>query len=71
MNGNQCCICGAPMGEGDQVCKTCLKTISEPARSLVKAKIVNMLLEAVQENVAAANKVRDLTLKLAEMECEG
>ena len=25
----------------------------------------------VQENAAAANKVRDLTLKLAEMECEG
>ena len=70
MNGNQCVICGAPVGEGDQVCKARLKTVSEPARSLVKAKIVNMLLEAVQENAAAANKVRDLTLKLAEMECE-
>ena len=35
MNGNQCVICGAPMGEGDQVCKACLKTVSEPARSLV------------------------------------
>ena len=69
--GNQCVICGAPMGEGNQVCNACLKTVSEPARSLVKAKIVNMLLEAVQENAAAANKVRDLTLKLAEMECEG
>ena len=70
MNVNQCCICGAPMGEGNQVCKACLKTISEPARSVVKAKVINMLLEAVQENAAAANKVRDLTLKLAEMECE-
>ena len=68
--GNQCCICGAPMGEGNQVCKACLKTVSEPARSVVKAKIVNMLLEAGRENAAAANKVRDLTLKLAEMECE-
>ena len=70
MNRNQCVICGAPMGEGNQVCKACLKAVSEPARSLVKAKIINMLLEAVQENAAAANKVRDLTLKLAEMECE-
>ena len=70
MNGNQCVICGALMGEGDHICKACLKTVSEPARSLVKAKIINMLLEAVQENAAAANKVRDLTLKLAEMECE-
>ena len=69
MNGDQCVICGAPMGEGDQVCNACLKTISEPARSVVKAKIVNMLLEAVQENAVAANRVRDLTLKLAEMEC--
>ena len=68
--GNQCVICGAPIGGGNQVCNACLKTISEPARSLVKAKIVNMLLEAVQENAVAANKVRDLTLKLAEMECE-
>jgi predicted nucleic acid-binding Zn ribbon protein len=71
MNGNQCCICGAPMGEGDQVCKTCLKTISEPARSLVKAKIVNMLMIATRESVFYANQIRDLTLKLAEMECEG
>ena len=70
MNVNQCCICGAPMGEGNQVCKACLETVSEPARNVVKAKIVNMLLEAVQENAAAANKVRNLTLKLAEMECE-
>ena len=70
MNGNQCVICGAPTGEGDHICKACLKTVSEPARSVVKAKIINMLLEAVQENAAAANKVRDLTLKLAEMECE-
>ena len=70
MNGDQCVICGAPMGEGNQVCNACLKAISEPARSVVKAKIVNMLLEAVQENAAAANKVRNLTLKLAEMECE-
>ena len=70
MNGNQCVICGAPTGEGNQVCKTCLKTVSEPARSVVKAKVINMLLEAVQENAAAANKVRDLALKLAEMECE-
>ena len=70
MNGNQCVICGAPMGEGNQVCKVCLKTVSEPARSVVKAKIINMLLEAVQENVAALNKVRNLTLKLAELECE-
>ena len=69
--GNQCAICGAAMGEGNQVCNACLKTVSEPARSVVKAKIINMLLEAVQENAAAANKVRDLTLKLAEMECEG
>ena len=68
MNGNQCVICGAPMGEGNQVCKACLKTY--PNRPGVKAKIINMLLEAVQENAAAANKVRDLTLKLAEMECE-
>ena len=67
---NQCVICGDPMGEGDQVCKACLKTVSEPARNVIKAKIVNMLLEAVRENAAAANKVRDLTLKLAEMECE-
>ena len=67
---NQCVICGALLGEGNQVCNACLKTISEPARSVVKAKIINMLLEAVQENAAAANKVRDLTLKLAEMECE-
>ena len=58
------------MGEGDHICMACLKTVSEPARSVVKAKIINMLLEAVQENAAAANKVRDLTLKLAEMECE-
>jgi predicted nucleic acid-binding Zn ribbon protein len=71
MNGNQCCICGAPMGEGNQVCKTCLKTISEPARSLVKAKIVNMLMIATRESVFYANQIRDLTLKLAEMECEG
>ena len=70
MNRNQCVICGTPMGEGDHICKACLKTVSEPARSVVKAKIINMLLEAVQENAAAANKVRDLTLKLAEMECE-
>ena len=70
MMENQCCICGAPMGEGNQVCKSCLKTVSEPARSLVKARIVNMLLEAVRENAAAANKVRNLTLKLAEMESE-
>ena len=70
MNGNQCVICGAPMGEGNQVCKACLKTVSEPARSLVKAKIINMLLETMQENAAAANKIRVLTLKLAEMECE-
>ena len=70
MNGNQCVICGAPMRGGNQVCYACLKAISEPARSVVKAKIINMLLEAVQENAAAANKVRDLTLKLAEMECE-
>ena len=70
MNGNQCVICGAPMGVENQVCNACLKTVSEPARSVVKAKIINMLLEAVQENAAAANKVRDLTLKLAEMECE-
>ena len=70
MNGNQCVICGAPMGEGNQVCKACLKTVSEPARNVIKSKIINMLLEAVQENAAAANKVRDLTLKLAEMECE-
>ena len=70
MNGNQCVVCGSPMGEGNQVCKSCLKTVSEPARSLVKARIVNMLLEAVQENAAAANKVRNLTLKLAEMESE-
>ena len=70
MNGDQCVICGAPIGDGNQVCKACLKTISEPARSVVKAKVINMLLEAVQENAAAANKVRDLTLKLAEMECE-
>ena len=70
MNGNQCVICGAPMGESDHIRKACLKTVSEPARSVVKAKIINMLLEAVQENAAAANKVRDLTLKLAEMECE-
>ena len=70
MNVNQCCICGAPMGEGNQVCNDCLKTVSEPARNVIKAKIVNMLLEAVQENAEAANKVRDLTLKLAEMECE-
>ena len=70
MNRNQCVICGAPVGEGNQVCNACLKTVSEPARSVVKAKIINMLLEAVQENAAAANKVRDLTLKLAEMECE-
>lgn len=68
--GNQCVICGAPMGEGNQVCNACLKTVSEPARSLVKARIVNMLLDAVQENAAAANKVRNLTLKLAEMESE-
>ena len=70
MNGDQCVICGAPMGEGDQVCMACLKTVSGPAWSVVKAKVINMLLEAVQENAAAANKVRDLTLKLAEMECE-
>ena len=70
MNRNQCVICGTPMGECDHICNACLKTVSEPARSLVKAKIINMLLEAVQENAAAANKVRDLTLKLAEMECE-
>ena len=70
MNGNQCVICGAPMGEGNQVCKACLKTVSEPARSVVKAKIINMLLETMQENAAAANKMRVLTLKLAEMECE-
>ena len=70
MNGNQCRICGSPMGEGNQVCNACLKTVSEPARNVIKAKIVNMLMEAVQENAAAANKVRDLTLKLAEMECE-
>ena len=70
MNGNQCVICGAPMGGGNQVCKACLKTVSEPARSVVKAKIINMLLEAVQENAVAANKMRVLTLKLAEMECE-
>ena len=70
MNRNQCVICGAPMGEGNQVCKACLKTVSEPARSVVKATVINMLLEAVQENAVAANKVRDLTLKLAEMECE-
>ena len=68
--GNQCVICGAPTGEGNQVCNACLKTVSEPARSVVKAKIINMLLEAVQENAAAANKVRGLTLKLAELECE-
>ena len=68
--GNQCVVCGAPVGDGNQVCNSCLKTISEPARNVVKAKIINMLLEAVQENAAAANKVRDLTLKLAEMECE-
>ena len=67
---NQCVICGAPMGEGNQVCKACLKTVSESVWSVAKAKIINMLLEAVQENAAAANKVRDLTLKLAEMECE-
>ena len=67
---NQCVICGAPMGEGNQVCNVCLKTVSEPARNVIKAKIVNMLLEAVRENAAAANKVRVLTLKLAEMECE-
>ena len=70
MNGNQCVICGAPMGEGNQVCKDCLKSISEPPRNIIKAKIINMLLEAVQENVAASNKVRNLTLKLAELECE-
>ena len=70
MNGNQCVICGDPMGDGDHICKACLKTVSEPARSLVKAKIINMLLEAAQENATAANKVRDLTLKLAELECE-
>ena len=70
MNVNQCCICGAPMVEGNQVCNACMKTVSEPARNVIKAKIVNMLLEAVQENAEAANKVRDLTLKLAEMECE-
>ena len=68
--GNQCVVFGAPVGEGNQVCNACLKAISEPARSVVKAKIINMLLEAVQESAAAANKVRDLTLKLAEMECE-
>ena len=67
---NQCVICGAPMGEGNQVCNACLKTVSEPARSLVKAKIVNMLLEAVQENTAALNKMRNLALMLAEMESE-
>ena len=70
MNVNQCCICGAPMGEGDQVCKACLKTVSEPARSVVKAKIVNMLMIATRESVFYANQIRDLTLKLAEMECE-
>ena len=70
MNRNQCVICGAPTGEGDHICKACLKTVSEPARSLVKAKIINMLLETMQENAAAANKIRVLTLKLAEMECE-
>ena len=70
MNGNQCVICGAPMGEGNQVCNACLKTVSEPARSVVKFKIVNMLLEASRENTAAANKMRNLALKLAEMECE-
>ena len=70
MNVNQCCICGAPMEKGNQVCNACLETISEPARNVIKAKIVNMLLEAVRENAAAANKVRVLTLKLAEMECE-
>ena len=68
--GNQCVICGAPIGEGNQVYNACLETISEPAWNVIKAKIINMLLEAVQENAAAANKVRDLTLKLAEMECE-
>ena len=70
MNGNQCVICGAPMGEGNQVCNACLKTVSEPARSLVKAKIVNMLMIATRESVFYANQIRDLTLKLAEMECE-
>ena len=70
MNRNQCVICGAPMGDGNQVCNACLKTVSEPARSLVKAKIVNMLLEAVQENKAALNKMRHLALMLAEMESE-
>ena len=70
MNRNQCVICGAPMGDGDYICEDCLKTVSEPARNVIKAKIINMLLEAVQENAATANKVRDLTLKLAEMECE-
>ena len=70
MNRNQCVICGAPMGEGNQVCNACLKTISGPARSLVKAKIVNMLMIATRESVFYANQIRDLTLKLAEMECE-
>ena len=70
MNGDQCVICGAPMGEGNQVCNACLKTVSEPARAVVKAKIVNMLLEAVQENTAALNKMRHLALMLAEMESE-
>ena len=69
MNGNQCVICGAPMGEGDHICKACLKTVSEPARSLVKAKVINMLMVATQESVFYANQIRDLTLKLAEMEC--
>ena len=65
MNGNQCVVCGAPMGEGNLVCKACLKNMSEQGRSVVKLKIINMLICEIDKGV---NRVRDLALKLAEVE---
>ena len=64
----------SPMGEGNEPisARPCLKTVTNRPRSAwSRPKIVNMLWNRRRGKVVfTAIKYADLTLKLAEMECE-